>query len=81
LDCGWYLDYLKDYTPSSKIALHKKIDLGFQSRLHASLTALVEASNKRGRRKGKEHVKEIEDILDMMREYVKVPLHGSTPST
>jgi hypothetical protein len=44
------------------------------------LTAPIEASKKRGRRKGKEQVKDIEDSLDTMGEYVEVPLHGNTPS-
>jgi hypothetical protein len=42
------------------------------------LTALIEASKKRGRRKGKEQVKDTENTLDTTWEYVKVPLHGST---
>jgi hypothetical protein len=44
------------------------------------LIAPIEASKKRGNRKGKEHVKETEDTLDMIEEYVEVPLHGSTLS-
>jgi hypothetical protein len=54
LDYGWYLDYPKDYTPQSKFAFYKRIDPSFQSKLHASLTVPIEASKKRGRRKGKE---------------------------
>ncbi len=46
-----------------------------------SLITLVEASNKRGRRKGKEQFKDIEDTLDTMEEYVEVPLNGNIPST
>jgi hypothetical protein len=57
IDCGWYLDYPKDYTPLSKIALHKKIEPRFQSGFQAPLTTLVEASKKKGRRKRKEQVK------------------------
>jgi len=51
---GWYLDYPKDCTPSSEIAFHKKIELGFQYRLQEPLTTPIEASKKIGRRKGKE---------------------------
>ncbi len=46
-----------------------------------SLVTLIKASQKKGRRKGKEHVKKFDDILDMTGEYVKVPLHGSTSFT
>jgi hypothetical protein len=74
-----YVDCPKDCTPSSEISFHEKIDLRFQYGLQASLTPLVEASKKRGRKKGKEHVKHIDDILYTIGEYVKVPLHGSTP--
>jgi hypothetical protein len=51
----------------------------FQYGLQAPLTTLVEASKKRGRRKGKEQVKEIEDILNTTWEYVEAPLYRSTP--
>jgi hypothetical protein len=54
LDYGWYLECPKDCSPSSEIALCEKINLGFQSRLKVSLIALVEASKKKGRKKGKE---------------------------
>ncbi len=45
------------------------------------LTALVEAFNKRGRRKGKEHFKEIENTPDIMEEYLEIILNGNIPST
>jgi len=80
LDCGWYLDYPKDCTPSLEIALYERFDFGFQSRLRHLLATPVEASKKRGKRKGKEWVKEIDNTLDTTREYIKVPLHGNTPS-
>ncbi len=77
LDCGWYLDYPKDYTPALEIALRERIELGSSlSHKHLQLFGLKHPKTK-GKRKGKERIKEIEDTRD---EYIKVPLHGNIPS-
>jgi hypothetical protein len=57
LDCKWYLDYPKDCITTSKVAFHKKIEPKFQFILQASITIHIKASKKKGKRKGKEHIK------------------------
>jgi hypothetical protein len=47
--------------------------------MHPQLLQL-RTSKIKGRTKGKEQVKDNDDTLDTMGEYVKNPSHGSTPS-
>jgi hypothetical protein len=63
---------------TSKVVFHKKIEPEFQFILQASITIQIKAFKKKGKRKGKEHVRENEDTNDTKVDYVKLSLHGNT---
>lgn len=59
----------------SKIALHERNNHGFQSILQAFVIVQIESFKKKGKRKGKEQVREIDDTKDVPRRLMSRFLH------
>ncbi len=66
--CGWYLDYLEDYTPSSEVFLHESFELGFTGKaLETSLCQGPKRLRDSIKKKGKEKSMALEIVVGIER--------------